>query len=247
MHAAYGLCLTRTNWDVPKHRGLTWFVVPLDVPGMDVRPIREINGDDEFCQEFLDEVEIPDSYRVGDVDDGWTVTQVVLMFERGTGSAQNSVDYTPEPGFAPDLVRLATRVGRQNDPVARQMIARSHTYNTIQIELWKRIAQHFELDPQRGANIGALGKLTMGTFEPIRARIAMAIAGRAALAWDPDNEQGAWPSVKYLNSRVVSISGGSNEMQRNIIGERLLGLPREPSFDTNQPFSEVQRLAKNWK
>jgi alkylation response protein AidB-like acyl-CoA dehydrogenase len=169
------------------------------------------------------------------------------MFERGIGSTQNPLEYSPEPGFAPDLVRLAKRVGRELDPVARQMIARSHTYNTVQIELRKRLEQHFDRDPNRGAILGAFGKLTIGTFDPIRARIAMQIAGRAALAWEPDSEQGIWPSVRYLNSRLVSISGGTNEMQRNIIGERVLGLPREPSFDTKKPFNEVLRKAGDWK
>lgn len=249
VHAAFGLCLARSDWDVPKHRGLTWFVVPMNAPGMDVQPIREINGDDEFCQEFLDDVEIPDTQRVGGVNDGWAVAHLVLMFERGGGgdSSPRSIEYVPEAGFAPEMVRLAGRLGRLHDPVARQLIARSQVLNTVQLELLERLEIHFEKDQQRGATIGSLGKLTMGTFDPMRAKLAMELGGRAAVSWDPDVEQESYASLNYLNSRVVSVSGGSNEMQRNIVGERLLGLPREPSFDTNEPFTEVLRKAKDWK
>ena len=84
-HADWGMCLARTNWDVPKHRGLTWFAVPCHAPGLRIDPIMEINGDDEFCQEFLDDVRVPDADRIGEVDAGWSVTQTMLAFERGAG------------------------------------------------------------------------------------------------------------------------------------------------------------------
>lgn len=247
VHAAFGLCLARTDWDLPKHRGLTWFFVPLDAPGVDVQPIREINGDDEFCQEFLDNVEVPDTYRVGEVNDGWGVAQLVLMYERGGGeSSAPSVEYTPEAGFAPEMVRLATRLERASDPVARQMIGRSHVLSLVQTALLERLAMRFEKDAQAGAAMGSIGKLTMGTFEPVRGRLAMELGGSIALAWDPDVAQESYPSLNYLNSRVVSVAGGSNEMQRNIISERILGLPREPSVDSKQPFNEVVRRQREW-
>jgi len=248
-YADWGMCLARTNWDVPKHRGLTWFAVPLDLPGVTVQEIREINGDTEFCQEFLDDVVISDDDRIGEVDQGWTVTQTMLVLERGG-------DRRPEPPgdevrrplrFVPELVALAERVERQRDPVARQLLARVHTYNYVQAQLGRRVAQLIGADPKNAAGIAAYGKLAAGTFDPIRARLAMELGGGAAVAWDDGNLEEQRTSLDYLNSRIMSIAGGTNEMQRNAVGERVLGLPREPSFDTNKPFTQVLHDAANWQ
>jgi alkylation response protein AidB-like acyl-CoA dehydrogenase len=246
-YADYGMCLARTNWDVPKHRGLTWFAVKLDLPGVEIQPIREINGDTEFCQEFLDDVELSDDDVIGDVDGGWVVAQTMLVFERGAGAPPSSARYGVKPGFAPDLVALATRVGRERDPLVRQMIARAHTNTQVHLQLTRRIAQHLRGDPAAATGIASFGKLAAGTFLPERARIAMAIGGGTALTWDADIIEEQRPALEHLNSRIMAIAGGTNEMQRNAIGERVLGLPREPSFDTNKPFKDVQRDAANWK
>ena len=111
-YSDYGMCLTRTDWDVPKHRGLTWFAVPCDAPGLRIDPIREINGDEEFCQEFFDDVRVPDADRIGDVDGGWAVTQTMLVFERGAGRATSLAPPSGPGALAPDLVSLARRLGR---------------------------------------------------------------------------------------------------------------------------------------
>jgi alkylation response protein AidB-like acyl-CoA dehydrogenase len=245
-HADYGMCLARTNWDVPKHRGLTWFAVRLDLPGVDVQPIREINGDTEFCQEFLDDVVLGDDDVIGDVDGGWTVAQTMLVFERGTGSALPSTGARGTPPFAPDLVALATQVGRADDPVARQMIATAHTNAYVHLQLARRLAQRIPREPANAAGIASFGKLAAGVFLPQRARIAMAIGGGTALSWDADDLDGQRAALEHLNSRIMSIAGGTNEMQRNAISERVLGLPREPSFDIDKPFREVQRDAATW-
>ena len=86
------MCLARTNWDVPKHRGLTWFLVPTDAPGVTVERIRQINGNSEFCQEFFSDVELTDDDVIGEVNDGWTVTQTMLLYERGGGTAAATAD-----------------------------------------------------------------------------------------------------------------------------------------------------------
>jgi len=247
VYADYGMCLARTNWDVPKHRGLTWFAVKLDQPGVEIQPIREINGDTEFCQEFLDDVELTDDDVIGEVDQGWSVAQTMLVFERGAGTPGSAVVAAPTPGLAPDLVALAQRVGRENDPVVRQLIARAHINAYVHGQLARRIAQHLRIDPAGAAGIASYGKLAAGTFLPIRARIGMRIGGPAALIWDDQDLEQQRPSLDFLNSRIMSIAGGTNEMQRNAIGERVLGLPREPSFDTKKSFREVLRAAADWK
>jgi len=96
------------------------------------------------------------------------------------------------------------------------------------------------------AGVASYGKLAMGSFGPVRARIGMEVGRGDALVWEPGKLEGMATSVNYLNGRIMSIAGGTNEMQRNGIGERVLGLPREPSFDSNRPFSEVVRNAASW-
>jgi len=241
----WAMCLARTDWTVPKHRGLTWFAVPCDAEGVTIRQIRQINGSAEFCEEFLDEVEVTDFDVIGEVNQGWAVTQTMLVYERGAGEMGAA---TVEPReLAPDLVELARRVGRIDDPVARQAIARAHINDYAQYHLGKRIAARLGAAAQLDAAVAAYGKLASGVLTPIRARLAMEVGGPAALTWAAGDRDGGRPALDYLNGRTTSIAAGTNEMQRNGIGERVLGLPREPSFDTNKPFNEVLNNARNWQ
>lgn len=242
--ADWAMCLARTDWDAPKHRGLTWFAVPTGAKGVTVRQIRQINGNAEFCEEFLDEVEVGDDDVIGEINQGWSVTQTMLVYERGAGEMGAT---TLEPReLAPDLVDLARRVGRTGDPAARQAIAKAHINDYAQYHLGHRIADRLRSSSKPEPHVAAYGKLASGVFAPIRARLAMEIGGPAALAWSGDRDEEARPALDYLNGRVTSIAAGTNEMQRNGIGERVLGLPREPSFDTNKPFSDVLKGAQNW-
>ncbi|MBH0778436.1 acyl-CoA dehydrogenase family protein [Nocardia bovistercoris] len=240
--ADYAMCLARTNWDVSKHRGLTWFVVPTDAAGLTIRPILQISGVTGFCEEFLDDVVVEEV--IGGVDDGWTVAQTMLVYERGAG---DSSGLPAEPRtLAPDLVEVARRAGRLHDPLVRQMIARAHTDDYAQYHLGRRIAARLRAGTTPQPAIAAYGKLAAGTFAPRRVRTALEIAGPGALQWHADDPNGAETATDYLNGRLSAIPAGTNEVQRNGIGERVLGLPREPSFDSTKPFSEVLRDAENW-
>jgi alkylation response protein AidB-like acyl-CoA dehydrogenase len=241
----WGFCLARSNWDVPKHRGLTWFAIPSDAAGVTIRPIRQINETSEFCEDFFDDVVVPDTNRIGDVDQGWTVTQTMLVFERGAGRPVGNRDGFRLGRLAPDLVELARRSGVLGDPVVRQKLARAHSIDVVGRALASRIGELGRLG-RLDAGVAAYGKLFQGTYNPIRARLGVEIGGVEAMAWDSFDEHGADTSLSYLNSRIMSIAGGTNEMQRNGIGERALGLPREPSFDTKKPFSQVLRDAQEW-
>jgi alkylation response protein AidB-like acyl-CoA dehydrogenase len=243
--ADWGLCLARTDWEVPKHRGLTWFAVPCHAPGVTIRPIRQINDTAEFCEDFFDDVVLPDLYRVSDVNQGWTVTQTMLVLERGAGRASDGKGFVGPGPLAPDLVKLARQAGRIDDPVVRQRLARAHMNDFVGQMLTSRIAELGRLG-RLNPGVAAYGKLFAGTYNPIRARIAVEIGGAEAMAWGAGEDHGPEVSTAYLNGRFMAIAGGSNEMQRNGVGERVLGLPREPSFDTNKPFSQVLRDAKNW-
>lgn len=242
--ADWAMCLARTDWSVPKHRGLTWFAVPCDAKGVTINQIQQINGDAEFCEEFLDEVEVTDADVIGEVNHGWAVTQTMLVYERGAGDGSAT---TLEPReLAPDLVALARRVGQLDDPAARQAIATAHTNDFAQYHLGKRISDRLRNSTVPDPHVAAYGKLAAGVLAPARARLAMEIGGPAAVSWTPGDEEQGRPALDYLNGRRISIAAGTNEMQRNGIGERVLGLPREPSFDTNKPFSEVLKAARNW-
>jgi alkylation response protein AidB-like acyl-CoA dehydrogenase len=148
--------------------------------------------------------------------------------------------------LAPDLVALAKRVGRTEDPAARQAIARAHINDFAQYHLGRRIAERLRTSTTPDPATAAYSKLAAGIYTPMRARLALEVGGPAALTWSSDDEGGRQPSLDYLNGRIVAIAAGTNEMQRNGIGERVLGLPREPSFDTNKPFNEVIKAARNW-
>jgi alkylation response protein AidB-like acyl-CoA dehydrogenase len=243
-YADWAMCLARTDWDAPKHRGLTWFAVPTDAPGVTIRQITQINGDAEFCEEFLDEVVVTDADVIGEVNHGWNVTHTMLVYERGAGESGTRLR---EPRkLAPDLVDLAQRVGRTDDATARQAIARAHINDFAQYHLGRSIAARLQSSERPDAAVAAYSKLAAGVYTPLRARLAMEIGGPAALNWSAADEAGHRPALDYLNARQIAIAAGTNEMQRNGIGERVLGLPREPSFDSTKPFSDVLRESRSW-
>jgi alkylation response protein AidB-like acyl-CoA dehydrogenase len=243
--ADWGLCLARTDWSVPKHRGLTWFGVPVHAEGVTLRVIRQINGGADFCEEFFDDVVIPDEERIGDVDAGWTVARTMLVFERGA-SAVEVPDAPVEPGpLAPDLVDVARAVGRADDPAARQLVARAHGLDFLRQALGRRLGIHMKHSGS-DAGVAAYGKLAHGTFDAERAKIGMELARGDSIAWDDAEGPGASTALTFLNGKINSIAGGTDQMQRNGISEQVLGLPREPSFERDKPFDQVLRDAANW-
>jgi alkylation response protein AidB-like acyl-CoA dehydrogenase len=244
MSADYGICLARTDWDAPKHRGLTWFKVALHDPRVTVRPVREINGGAEFCEEFLDDVVVGDDMVIGEVNAGWPIANAMLAIERGAGEGIPSAS-AGRRRLAPDLVALAAARGTTGDASVRQLIARAHINDFMQVQLSRRLVDaimHGRADPTVASYI----KLGVGIVDPLRAAAAMEIAGRTAIAWREEDGPGPNAALGFLNGRVYSIAGGSNQIQRNIISERILGLPREPSVDSGKPFREVLRDARRW-
>jgi alkylation response protein AidB-like acyl-CoA dehydrogenase len=244
-YADYGLCLARTNWDVPKHRGLTWFAVRVDRPGIVTQPLRQINGRSEFCQEFLDDVELTDDDVIGSVDQGWTVARTMLVMERQVGARTNLRPVTGVRRPAADLMALARQLGREADPHVQDLIARAHILDVVQAELGTRVAELAAAGARDPASLACYPKLAAGTYTPARALMGIEIGGGGGLTWADGADQ---PRVviDYLSARGQSIAGGTNEMMRNVIGERILGLPREPAYDTNRPFSDVVRQAAEW-
>ncbi len=207
--------------------------------------IRQINGGADFCEEFFDDVVIPDSERIGEVDQGWTVARTMLVFERGV-RAEEKPSGPVEPGaLATDLVDVARALGRTDDADARQLIAKAHTIDFIYEVLGRRLATRLK---QSGADAGlaAYGALAHGVFDSERALLGMALARGGAIAWDDDEGPGASTALAFLNGRINSVAGGTDQMQRNAISEQVLGLPREPSWERDKPFDQVLREAQHW-
>ena len=245
-YADYGMCLARTDWDVPKHRGLTWFLVPIDAPGVQVERIRQINGNAEFCQEYFTDVELTDDDVIGPVNGGWGVTQTMLLYERGAGAMGAARPSAGRRGLAPDLVALAAAAGRSDDPGTQELIARAHVDDLARKALGARIGAAMMADLGKAASLASYAKLASGIFDPIRSELAMQIGGGGAVAWDAADGPGAKAALGFLNGKFMAIAGGTCQMQRNTIGEKVLGLPREPSFDSGKPFRDVLRDARTW-
>jgi hypothetical protein len=143
-------------------------------------------------------------------------------------------------------VALARKTNRLEDPVARQAIARAHINDYAQHHLGKRLSARLAAAASPNPAVAAYIKLAGGVLGPERMRLAMEIGGSDVLAWDEDDSDGDRVAAEFLRGRIGSIGGGTNEVQCNGIGERVLGLPNEPSFDTNTPFADVIRAARNW-
>ncbi len=246
-YSDYGFCLARTDWDLPKHRGLSMFVVPLRAPGLEVIPLRLVTGATGFCQEFFDNVVVPASDVIGEVNDGWTVASRLLVHERNAiagGSEFHDLDTGGtrtdgrQLGGHVDLGELVRARGLADDSHCRQLVAEADVLATVNRQLSARL--------QTATTIGALPpaagsilKLFGSTAHVRTSDITMELAGASAVVW-PGEDRSAGLGVDFLFRQATSILSGTSEIQRNIISERVLGLPREPAPDRDLPFREVR-------
>jgi len=235
--ADYALLIARTDWDVPKHRGLSYFVVPMHQPGIEVRPLVQITGESHFNEVFITDAVVPGEYLVGAEGDGWRVLQTALAYERsimGDG-ARASRHHT----LADDLVGLAREHGRLGDPVLRYHLAKVlalRELNALNNARAKAAAEQ-----GTSSSIMSLGKLAMANILHAEAGLRTEIAGPETLLAGAENPEADDINFLTLNAFFTSIGGGTNQIQRNIIGERVLGLPKEPEIDRNIPFRQVRR------
>ncbi len=238
----WGLCLARTNWDVPKHRGLTVFILPIRQAGLDVHRIEMLNGSKEFCQEFLTDVRVPDTDRVGDVDDGWTVGTRWMFHERMlTNSALVTVPAgMSHGGSTTSRTAIARDAGRLDDPYVRDLVGEAHMLEVVDRHLRRRIGEGVATGtmPDQSA---AIGRLFAGVTAARMRDINFAIAGPAGAAWTEDDGELAFAGADFLMRQVSCIGGGTTEMARNVISERVLGMPRERAQDRDVAFRDVPR------
>jgi alkylation response protein AidB-like acyl-CoA dehydrogenase len=244
--ADYALLLARTDWDVPKHRGLTMFIVQIHQAGIHIDQIRQVDGSMEFCQEFFDDVALTRDAVVGDANDGWTVASQLLHHERN--AVGGASPYSSGPGLGrrartgppTDLLDAAHARGVSRDSRIRQLVGEAYSLACLHEPLADRITSGVRSGKLPGP-AGALLKLYTATTGVRRATIALEVAGAAAAAWRDGDELAEAAGVGFLARQASCLAGGSNEMQRNIISERVLGMPREFAADRDVPFSEVKR------
>ena len=245
----YAMCLARTNWDVPKHRGLTMFIVKIHQPGIQVEQIRQVDGSMEFCQEFFDDVAIPVTDVVGEVDDGWTVATRLLVHERNavgggspytSGRNQGGHDTSTDENPFADHAKAS---GRAKDAHVRQLVGEAHVRQLVGGHLIRRVTQGVAAG-KMAPPAGSLLKLFSATAVMRRYEIGLELAGGGAAAWPADTDPFARRFAEIsLWRQGLSLGGGSNEIQRNIISERLLGMPREAAADRDVPYRDVPRGA----
>jgi alkylation response protein AidB-like acyl-CoA dehydrogenase len=249
--ADWGLILARTNWDVPKHRGLTVFMLRLHQPSIEVHRIEMLNGSREFCQEFLTDVRVPDTDRVGDVDLGWTVGTRWMFYEKSFGMSFLTTRPTPPPGVdagggfrsgsaGAAYVQAARRAGRLDDAATRELIGEAHALSLASSEGYARVGKAIATGKLSDQAAGLM-KIIGGTLGIRQSNIALQLTGPSAAAWTEENKAAGERGTAFLVRQAGQMAGGTLEMARNVVSERLLGMPREVTVDREVPFRDVPR------
>jgi alkylation response protein AidB-like acyl-CoA dehydrogenase len=264
------MLLARTNWDVPKHQGITYFALEMHQPGVVVRPLRQMNGYASFNEVFLDGARVPVANVIGGVGNGWTVALATLAHERRSFDALQARGRSPKGrGRAVDehraeiaevmepyrwypqragrvdlIVPRARATGRNADPVVRQEIVKLLSLARAAEWTGRRAKAARVLGRPPGPE-GSLGKLYASRIARACAHVHTLLAGTDALLAGSDGPEEGIIAEILLSVPAVSIAGGTDEIQRNIVSERVLGLPKEPATDAGKPFRDVPRnLAK---
>jgi len=241
--------LTRTNADEVKHRGITFLLCPMDQPGVEVRPIKMISGESEFNEVFFTEARTARENVVGEVNGGWAVAMTLLGYERGEAAATNPVAFATE---IDRLFQLAKDRGRNTDPLIRQRLAWCYSKVEIMRYIGMRTLTRFLSGEHPGAD-ASIFKLYWSEYHRIVTELAVDILGADALhiegkfpssAFSTDgpgapNDSGSWIGT-FLNARAGTIYAGTSQVQRNIIGEMVLGLPKEPRADRG-PWKDIPK------
>ncbi len=262
--AAYGILLARTNWDVPKHKGISFLAIDMRQPGIEVRPLRQANGYSTFNEVFMDEARVPAANLIGQRDNGWAVALTTLAHERGANTArrpkfrntdagrcvaeaaQESAEYFatyswyPQRAGRPDLVvTQAQATGQATDPVVRQAISRVATQEKLNSWTVQRSLAARKVGRPPGPE-GSLAKLNGSVMSRMCHRTHSEIVGAHGMLVGPEGPQNGMVSEVLISTPAMSIAGGTDEIQHNILGERVLGLPKEPGGDADLPFREVR-------
>ena len=263
-HADLGLLVARTDWDSPKHKGLTYFALPMNQKEVEVRPLMQMNRHTSFNEVFMTEARIPNDYVIGTPGEGWAVALTTLAFERGFGSLKKPryskqkgrvideakaeseehfkvYSWYPQRAGRVDLIEDHARTRKRNtDPLIRQEITKLFSMHRIGEWTAARARAARKLGRAPGAE-GSIGKLMSSNVARQANKTHSMIAGASALLTGPHSSYDGIIAEILISTPAKSIAGGTDEIQRNIIGERVLGLSREPSTDKDVPFRDVPR------
>jgi alkylation response protein AidB-like acyl-CoA dehydrogenase len=265
-HAHFGLLLARTDWDQVKHKGLSYFILDMHQPGVKVQPLKQMNGHASFNQVFFTDAEVQPEFLVANVGDGWAVTTTTLMHERrgadglrawAMGSDKKGRAYEEEraeiatvmepykwypqrAGRVDLILPRAKETGAIDDPVVRQEIAKVLIMSKA-AEWTARRARAVQLQGRPQGPEGSLGKLVASHVARACARVHTQMTGAAALLSGEDSPMGGLVAEILVSVPAGSIAGGTDEIQRNIISERVLRMPKEPREDVDKPFRDVPR------
>jgi alkylation response protein AidB-like acyl-CoA dehydrogenase len=286
-----GMLLARTNPDAPKHQGITWFAIDMKQRGVDIRPLKEMTGHAMFNEVFLDEAEVPDANRIGDVNNGWAAANTTLLHERSGRGARSggggpvgrmaraggvageldkrAGDYAPaarattasepkaekkesKPAASPAQghIDLARQMDKLDDPVVRQKIVQAHILGTLARLTTER---HKAVRSQGGdiPGVANFSKLLMADIVRLNRDLGMELLGARGMlhSYDDDADMSALPgglravmvTNQALGAQALPIYGGTDQIQKNVVGERTLGLPKEPGDLSKLPFSELPK------
>jgi alkylation response protein AidB-like acyl-CoA dehydrogenase len=268
-HADFGLLLARTDWDVPKHSGITYFVIPMRQPGVEVRPLHQMNGHASFNEVFLTDARVPETDIVGEVGHGWSVALTTLAHERRLAAMigshrvpRNAVGrawqeaaaeharvsapykwYPQRAGRVDLVIDRASATGRNADPVVRQAIAQLIACAWSAKWTAQRASAARSLGRPPGPE-GSIGKLSSSNIARLSSHVHALIAGASGMLSGSDAPLDGTITEVFLSVPAVSIAGGTDEIQRNILGERVLGLPREPDTLRHIPFRQAPNNLK---
>jgi alkylation response protein AidB-like acyl-CoA dehydrogenase len=228
-YARFGLLLARHDASVPKHRGITAFGLDLHSPGVDVRPLRQMNGDAHFTEVFLDDARVDDADRIGEAGEGWRVALTCLSYERGASTAGGTSGLLD----VARLIALARERGRADDPVIRDAIAQLVIETRVMSYTAHRardLARAGRPPGPEGSGMKIRGAALFKAYTALAARLI-----GADFTLDPHGDM----QTLFLTAPSISIRGGTDEIQRNIVGERVLGLADEPRLDRTLPFDQL--------
>ncbi|OUS15230.1 hypothetical protein A9Q88_11770 [Gammaproteobacteria bacterium 50_400_T64] len=265
-HAQYGIVLARTNWDVPKHQGITYFLMNMEQAGVEVRPLQQMNGHASFNEIFFTDAKIAPELMLGEEGKGWKVAMTTLAHERrlvdgirswgrgakGQGRIYDELKaeianvmepykwYPQRAGRVDLLIERAKATGKYDDPAVRQSIAKVLMMAKAAEWTGRRVKAAQALGRPPGPE-GSLGKLAGSQVARLAAQAHTLIAGHDAMLTEEDGALNGIISEVLISTPAESIAGGTDEIQRNIIAERSLGLPKEPRTDVDRPFRDVPR------
>src|SRR5215207_1780778 len=237
-HASdYGIIIARTDPEQPKHAGISMFIVDMRAPGIEIRPIHQIDGGRHFNEVFFTDVRIPADWLIGELNNGWRQATAMLMYERvaigsmGAGSISQPMYDT--------LLSAARAAGRQSDPVVRDQLMQIYAMETTKALVAMRTRAELKAGKAPGPG-GSLGKLASSVIAWRFREIALEVAGAGSQAWEAGDDTSAALQQLMIGSFASGIAGGTDEIQRNIIGDRVLGLPRDISVDTKLAFKDLK-------